>query len=154
MSKGTEDRGERWAERAQVSAGSLPGNEAAAGVAAAMLASSSGDAPWQRPAARDIGDSAAESWSSPLPSPLGERYEDIRLLGEGGMGTVYRARDRRLGRVVALKLLRKVDPELARRLLQEARAQARVQHDLVCRVYEAGEAGGEPFIVMQYIDGE
>src|SRR5262249_13001019 len=52
------------------------------------------------------------------------------------------------------KLLRKVDPALTKRLLQEARAQARVQHDLVCRVYEAGEAGGEPFIAMQYINGE
>ncbi|TKC91873.1 serine/threonine-protein kinase [Polyangium fumosum] len=89
-----------------------------------------------------------------LPPALVARYEDIRFVGEGGMGTVYRARDPRLGRTVALKLLKGDDPELWRRFIGEARSQARIQHDHVCRVYEAGQADGEPYISMQFIDGE
>jgi eukaryotic-like serine/threonine-protein kinase len=89
-----------------------------------------------------------------IPPSLAERYEDIQFVGEGGMGTVYRGMDPRLGRTVALKLLKGDDPELWRRFLVEARAQARIQHDHVCRVYEAGQANGEPYIAMQFIDGE
>ena len=89
-----------------------------------------------------------------VPRALLERYEDVRFVGEGGMGTVYRGIDPRLGRVVALKLLKGDDPELWRRFIAEARAQAKIQHEHVCRVYEAGQADGEPFIAMQYIDGE
>ncbi|APR85165.1 serine/threonine protein kinase [Minicystis rosea] len=89
-----------------------------------------------------------------LPPSLLARYEDIELVGEGGMGIVYRGHDPRLGRTVALKLIKGDDPDLWRRFIQEARAQARVQHEHVCRVYEAGQADGEPYIVMQHIDGE
>jgi serine/threonine-protein kinase len=89
-----------------------------------------------------------------LPPALGERYTDIQLAGEGAVGTVYRAEDPRLRRVIALKLLKGADPALWRRFIAEARAQARIQHEHVCRVYEAGEADGEPYIVMQFIDGE
>jgi eukaryotic-like serine/threonine-protein kinase len=88
-----------------------------------------------------------------IPQALRERYDDIRFLGEGGMGTVFRAYDPRLGRTVALKVLKRVDAELMSRFLQEARAQARIQHENVCRVYDTGEASGEPFIAMQFIDG-
>src|SRR5262245_14714058 len=59
-----------------------------------------------------------------VPRSLRERYEDIELVGEGGMGTVYRAKDPRLGRTVALKLIKGDDPELWRRFIAEARAQA------------------------------
>jgi len=89
-----------------------------------------------------------------LPPSLAARYADIQLAGEGAMGTVYRAMDPQLGRLVALKLLKSGDPALSRRFLSEARAQARIQHEHVCRVYEAGQADGEPYIVMQFIDGE
>ncbi|MDI1478898.1 serine/threonine-protein kinase [Polyangium sp. y55x31] len=89
-----------------------------------------------------------------VPPSLAERYEDITFVGEGGMGTVYRARDPRLGRAVALKLLKGDDPELWRRFIGEARSQARIQHEHVCRVYEAGQVDGEPYIAMQFIDGE
>lgn len=89
-----------------------------------------------------------------VPLALVERYLDIAFLGEGGMGTVYRAVDPRLGRTVAIKLLKGDDPELWRRFLAEARAQARIEHEHVCRVYDAGQANGEPYIVMQYIEGE
>ncbi|MDI1445410.1 serine/threonine-protein kinase [Polyangium sp. 6x1] len=87
------------------------------------------------------------------PAALRERYEELRLIGEGAMGTVFRGWDPRLGRAVALKLLKSDDPDDTRRFLAEARAQARVQHDNVCRVYEVGEADGEPYIAMELIEG-
>lgn len=83
-----------------------------------------------------------------------DRYTLIRLLGEGGMGRVWEAHDPRLRRRVAIKFLRGDDPELVARFLQEARAQARVEHDNVCRIHEVGEVAGRPYIVMQYIEGE
>ncbi|MFT3769095.1 MAG: serine/threonine-protein kinase [Minicystis sp.] len=89
-----------------------------------------------------------------IPPALRDRYRDIRLLGEGGMGTVLRAYDPRLGRAVALKLLKRSGPEDGQRLLQEARAQARIEHEHVCRVYDTGVASGEPYIAMQLIEGE
>jgi serine/threonine-protein kinase len=88
-----------------------------------------------------------------LPPSLAVRYEIVRLLGRGGMGVVYEARDLRLGRHVALKLLPGGDPERTRRLLREARSQARLDHPDACQVFEAGEAGGTLYIVMQRIDG-
>jgi len=97
---------------------------------------------------------AALSERRTIPPSLAERYEDIHFLGEGGMGTVYRGRDPRLGRIVALKLLKGTDPNAWARFIQEARSQARIEHEHVCRVYEAGEVDGEPFIAMQYIEGE
>ncbi|WP_437953806.1 protein kinase [Sorangium sp. So ce296] len=82
-----------------------------------------------------------------------DRYECVSLIGRGGMGTVYKAKDPRLQRYVALKLIRGNDPDLAQRFIWEAQAQARVEHPNVCKVYEVGEAQGQPFIAMQYIDG-
>lgn len=89
-----------------------------------------------------------------LPLALLARYHDIRRIGEGSAGTVYRALDTRLGRQVALKLLKSDAPEDTRRFMREARAQARIEHANVCRVYEVGEADGEPFIAMELIEGE
>ena len=83
-----------------------------------------------------------------------ERYELLDLLGQGGMGSVYRARDRRLGRTLAIKFLLGADPSLALRFLREARAQARIDHPNVCRIYEVGEVHGRPYIALQLIDGE
>ena len=89
-----------------------------------------------------------------LPLALVERFDDIRFLGQGGMGTVYRARDRRLGRDVAIKLIHGGGPDVGRRFLLEARAQARIEHDHICKIHEAGAADGQRFIVMQLINGE
>src|ERR1041385_1812391 len=75
-----------------------------------------------------------------IPPALAERYTDIQFAGEGAVGTVYRAVDPRLRRVIALKLLKIAEPSLWRRFISEARAQARIQHEHVCRVYEAGQA--------------
>jgi serine/threonine-protein kinase len=82
------------------------------------------------------------------------RFEALELLGEGGMGRIFRATDPRLHRVVALKLLRRDDPDLLQRFLQEAQLQARVDHPNVCRVYEVGEWRGQPYIAMQFLRGE
>jgi serine/threonine-protein kinase len=83
-----------------------------------------------------------------------DRYEILSLLGQGGMGVVYRARDRRLGRVVALKFIRAVSPQTAQRFIQEARAQARIAHENVCKVFEVGEVSGQKYIAMEYLAGE
>ncbi|QDE91484.1 protein kinase [Myxococcus xanthus] len=89
-----------------------------------------------------------------VPAAPGARYELLGLLGRGGMGDVYRARDRTLGRPVALKFLRGADPERAMRFLREARAQARIDHPNVCKVFDAGEMDGQAFIAMQLVEGE
>lgn len=89
-----------------------------------------------------------------VPPALLARYHDIRRIGEGSSGTVYRALDTRLGRRVALKLLKSDAPEDTRRFIREARSQARIEHANVCRVYEVGEVDGEPFIAMELIEGE
>src|SRR5204863_1843439 len=83
-----------------------------------------------------------------------DRYELLDVLGKGGMGVVHRARDRRLDRIVAIKLLRVADPESTLRFLREARAQARIEHPHVCRVYEVGEIDGRAYIALQFVDGE
>ncbi|WP_342377602.1 protein kinase [Myxococcus stipitatus] len=82
-----------------------------------------------------------------------EHYSPIRFLGQGGMGRVFLARDNRLHRQVALKFVRGDEPELARRFILEARAQARVTHPRVCEVYEVGEVQGRAYIAMRYVEG-
>jgi serine/threonine-protein kinase len=83
-----------------------------------------------------------------------DRYEILELLGTGGMGAVYRARDRRLDRPAAIKFIHGADPYLTRRFLQEARAQARVDHPNVCKVLEVGEVAGKAYIAMALIEGQ
>ncbi|MBL8114973.1 MAG: protein kinase [Acidobacteria bacterium] len=88
-----------------------------------------------------------------VPREIGS-YVIQRVLGEGGMGRVYLARDTKLDRLVALKVLRRGEPDLLRRFVQEARAQAQVTHEGVCRIYEAGEHAGTAYIAMEFIDGK
>ena len=88
---------------------------------------------------------------------LGGRYEILQLLGEGGMGAVYKARDRELDRLVALKLIR---PELASsptilaRFKQELLLAQQVTHKNVIRIFDLGEAEGVKFITMEYVEGD
>src|SRR2546421_935382 len=86
--------------------------------------------------------------------PQSDRYEVQQLIGIGGMGKVYKAFDRKLKRMVALKFLRGADVALERRFLKEAQAQARVDHQNVCQVHDVGRIGEEPYIAMQYIEGK
>ncbi len=89
-----------------------------------------------------------------FPVPGWDHYQPVRFLGQGGMGQVFLAYDPRLRRNVALKFVRGEDPELARRFLSEARAQARVRNERVCEVYEVGEVQGRGYIAMRYVEGQ
>ena len=82
-----------------------------------------------------------------------DRYEFLRFLGQGGMGMVFLARDRKLGREVAIKFVRIEEERHLLRFMVEARAQARVDHPNVCKVFEVGEVEGKVFITMQAIAG-
>jgi tetratricopeptide (TPR) repeat protein/predicted Ser/Thr protein kinase len=81
------------------------------------------------------------------------KHETAVPIGSGGMGEVFKAWDPDLQRHVALKYLKHDDPVLVERLLREARAQARVDHPSVGKVYEVGEDDGRPFIAMEFVDG-
>ncbi len=89
-----------------------------------------------------------------LPALNWDRYELLEPLGQGGMGEVFKARDLRLGRMVALKFIRDSNPARVDRFLQEARTQVRVDHPHVCKVFEVGEVGRRPYIAMQLIAGQ
>ena len=87
-----------------------------------------------------------------------DSYEVIDRLGAGGMGEVYRARDTRLGRTVALKVLRSgADPELLHRLDREARAASALNHPNIVHIYDVGVAAGQAgahYVVMEHVEGE
>jgi len=92
-----------------------------------------------------------------MPLTSGERlghYEVISLIGTGGMGEVYRARDPRLGREVAVKTLRTAGAEGRARLWREARAAASVSHPSVCQIHDVGETSDNIYIVMELLQGE
>jgi serine/threonine protein kinase/tetratricopeptide (TPR) repeat protein len=87
---------------------------------------------------------------------LGNRYEILQLLGEGGMGAVYRALDREVARTVALKLIRAElasNPTILARFKQELLTAHQVTHKNVIRIYDIAEADGVKFITMEYVDG-
>jgi len=89
-------------------------------------------------------------------SKLGS-YEVLSLLGAGGMGEVYRARDRRLGREVAIKVLpadRLADEDRRRRFVQEAQAASALNHPHIITIHEIESAEGNDFIVMEYVPGQ
>jgi TolB-like protein/tetratricopeptide (TPR) repeat protein len=82
------------------------------------------------------------------------RYEILEFLGAGGIGEVYRARDTRLGRNVAVKLITDPDdPDAGPRLLDEARHASILNHPNICGVYEVDDAGGLPFLVLELVEG-
>jgi serine/threonine-protein kinase len=77
-------------------------------------------------------------------------YEITEKLGQGGMGAVYKARDNRLGRSVAIKL---VNTEFTQRFEREARAISALNHPHICTLYDVGEHEGAPYLVMEYVEG-
>lgn len=84
-------------------------------------------------------------------------YEVEALIGRGGMGVVYRARDVRLGRPVALKVLKETvvhDEDKKRRFLQEARSASAVSHPSIASVYDVDEVDGQLFIALEFVEGE
>ena len=92
------------------------------------------------------------------PPLLSEDFEVARELGRGGMGVVYLVRQKSLGRLAAVKVLRSGDAEIGpalRRFLDEARHLARLRHPHIVAVHEVGRDGrGEPYFVMDYVEGE
>ena len=90
--------------------------------------------------------------------PTFDGFEIVRILGKGGMGTVYLARDQRLGRYVAIKVLNASElayDDRRARFFREARSAASVRHQNVATIHEVGETkDGLPFIVMEYCEGE
>ena len=85
--------------------------------------------------------------------PNPPHYQITKLLGKGGSGAVYQARDLRLGRDVAIKFLHRGDDHWYARFQREARALALVDHSRFCRIYEFGEVANQPFLVMQLLRG-
>src|ERR1700685_620425 len=88
---------------------------------------------------------------------LGGRYEILQMVGEGGMGAVYKARDRELDRFVALKLIRRelaANPAIVARFKQELLLSRQVTHKNVIRIYDLGDADGMKFITMEFVEGQ
>jgi tetratricopeptide (TPR) repeat protein len=85
--------------------------------------------------------------------PTPDKYEMLGLLGRGGCGAVYLAKDLHLGRLVALKYLSQSRPAEVERFFREARFAARLNNPAIVQVYEAGEVAGVPYISMQHIGG-
>ncbi len=90
---------------------------------------------------------------TPQPGDYLRHYELIRLLGKGGMGSVFLARDTKLGRKVAIKFLSTKNRELTQRFVIEARATARCSHENIVIIYEADEVEGRPYMVLEYLQG-
>lgn len=115
---------------------------------------------------------SGQGWSVPAPAPaspqhplaelatgalLGNRYQIVRLLGQGGMGAVYQAYDRELERQVGLKVIRgdmAANPEILKRFKQELILARQITHKNVIRIFDLGQVEGLKFITMEYIDGE
>jgi len=91
---------------------------------------------------------------SNVPRTIG-RYQVVKILGSGGMGTLYLARDPSLDRQVAIKLLLGdfQDTESRERFAHEARAEARLRHPNIVTIFDVGDDAGRPFIVMEYVEG-
>jgi predicted Ser/Thr protein kinase len=104
-------------------------------------------------------DGLADTLASPNGAPSKDkapklgRYTHLEKLGQGAMGVVYRADDPELGRAVALKLLKRPDPELTERLVREARSMAKVNHPNVVAVYDVGVSGDTTYIAMELVEG-
>ncbi|MCA9574041.1 MAG: serine/threonine-protein kinase [Polyangiales bacterium] len=113
-----------------------------------MTPPSSGEAPRPSPASLTSG--------ALVGSVIKERYHLVRLIGDGGVGAVYKAADQLLRRFVAIKLLHPTTarkPEAVERFLREARAAAGIGHPNVTDVLDFGEERGQPFLVMEYLRG-
>jgi eukaryotic-like serine/threonine-protein kinase len=120
------------------------------------------ESPVGRPVSRLVSapQSARSNWNAPLLLPTGtvlaNRYEILQLLGEGGMGAVYKARDTELDRIIALKVIRPElasNPEILQRFKQELVLARQVTDRNIIRIFDLGEADGIRFITMEYVEG-
>jgi serine/threonine protein kinase len=107
----------------------------------------------------DPGGDPAPTGGTVPPRELAPRFPQLEILeclGRGGMGVVYKARQKSLGRLVALKLLapeRVGDPTFAARFAQEARSLAALSHPGIVTIDDFGQAGGFYFLLMEFVDG-
>src|SRR5437016_3434895 len=131
-----------------------PSQPSHASEAATML-----DAPVRAPS-RPAPTPPASNWNAsfllPTGSVLANRYEILDLLGEGGMGAVYKARDNELDRLIALKVIRpelSSNPEILQRFKQELVLARQVTNRNIIRIFDLGEANGMRFITMEYVEG-
>ena len=101
-----------------------------------------------------------EGWTRAMPLTVGTRlgpYEIVAAIGSGGMGEVYRARDPRLDRTVAIKVLPAhvaANPQARERFEREARAVAALNHPHICTLHDIGQQDGIDFLVMEYLEGQ
>jgi tetratricopeptide (TPR) repeat protein/predicted Ser/Thr protein kinase len=114
---------------------------------------------WSAPISRTSASASAAAAGGQLEPGrvLGERYEILQLIGQGGMGAVYKARDTELERIVALKLIRPEfakNPEILRRFKQELILARQVTHKNVIRIFDLGQADGIKFITMDFVEGQ
>ena len=125
-------------------------------------------APWDAPTLPSVSGSgglppprpASSVWQLPTllsGTLLGGRYEILQTVGEGGMGAVYKAEDRELGRTVALKVIRpelSSNPDILQRFKQEILLASKVTDRNIIRIYDLGDAEGVKFITMEFVEGE
>ena len=115
------------------------------------------DEPTIRPASGGPSPRDAAGPAAPPASPDVPGFEIENFLGRGGMGVVYKARERAFNRTVALKMVLAGDlatPEQLARFRAEAEAAARLQHANIVQIYSVGEHGGRPVLVLEYVAGE
>jgi serine/threonine-protein kinase len=94
--------------------------------------------------------------SSDIVSKIG-KYDVLDVLGQGGMGIVYRAVDSKIGRLVAIKMMTSGysgNPELLKRFYREAQSAGKLQHPNIVTIYDLGDEGGNPYMVMEFMQGE
>ena len=119
----------------------------------ATHADAAGDSP------RATGSASRPGFAAPSPEELSARFPQfdiVELVGQGGMGAVYKARQPTLDRFVALKILPpevEDDPAFAERFKREAQALAKLSHSSIVTLYDFGEADGLYYFVMEYVDG-
>jgi WD40 repeat protein/serine/threonine protein kinase len=106
---------------------------------------------------QDLGQTQPVVSSMLAPGTMVDHYKVVRLLGRGGFGDVYLARDTKLGRKIALKLLNASQfgaDEVAQRFIFEARATARFNHPHIVAIYGVGEHGKNPYVALEYLEGQ
>jgi tetratricopeptide (TPR) repeat protein len=126
-------------------------------VVAAMTPTNPGTPAGWSVAATKVPIAALVQGEFPAGTVLGERYEILSLLGQGGMGAVYKVRDRELDRLVALKLIRPeltTNPEILKRFKQELILARQITHRNVIRIFDLAQADGFKFITMEYLEGK